>query len=461
MCKMAPTRLAACCVVVYILYSLACSLLYSSTSLCTVVSVDSVSSTCVSTVNFCGPITCSWLSNFYRVPVLTLGSQYGGISTRISTAAAAAASQHSSTVVRRKFCKSRVCYYHNATATFNISLLSAGDIHPNPGPSSTSKSTKISLHQHTINPVQDINTTCIDKPRIVYSADELKAILYSMKLRCPRFFTKNAIRTYLIEFGLCRRFHRGCRGGRRRLRDAPFWMQDEPGQQQSSSARAAGATPAGQPTRSYGNPIPVIIGYGRVELLTSSRPTAVHSHQTNRTVNDHQSVFPGSAQPSLVRPASSTAAGHGTTRDFQQPARLSSAAPRPRDRCLIQVPVEDCRMPVLLLTNLNRLHNKLDELSVLVKTHQPTVLAITESWLHSNTPDDAVSLQNYNIMRRDRLNMQGGGVLLYIAKSCNARRLLAYESDNFEVLWAALRPKLLPRPLSILLVAVFLLSTVV
>ena len=57
-------------------------------------------------------------------------------------------------------------------------------------------------------------------------------------------------------------------------------------------------------------------------------------------------------------------------------------------------------------------------------------------------------------MRKDRLSGSGGGVMLYISDSVNARRLHKYESTDFEVLWAALRPKILPRPLNILLFAV-------
>jgi hypothetical protein len=97
-------------------------------------------------------------------------------------------------------------------------------------------------------------------------------------------------------------------------------------------------------------------------------------------------------------------------------------------------------------------------LSVLTKRHQPSVITLTESKLDSSISDDVVSIANFNVVRKDR-SRHGGGVMAYIANNIKYTRLTDIESDDFEVLWLALRPKCLPRPLTILAVAVVYCST--
>ena len=50
-------------------------------------------------------------------------------------------------------------------------------------------------------------------------------------------------------------------------------------------------------------------------------------------------------------------------------------------------------MPSILLTNINRLSNKLNELSITCNAMSPSVVAITESWLSPDITDDAISLK--------------------------------------------------------------------
>ena len=49
-------------------------------------------------------------------------------------------------------------------------------------------------------------------------------------------------------------------------------------------------------------------------------------------------------------------------------------------------------MPVILLTNICHISNKLDELSVLLKVHCPNIFAATESWLNADIPDEAIAM---------------------------------------------------------------------
>ena len=60
--------------------------------------------------------------------------------------------------------------------------------------------------------------------------------------------------------------------------------------------------------------------------------------------------------------------------------------------------------------------NKIDELSSRCLLQNPDVIAITETWLDSDTPESFVRISGYNIVRCDR-DSNGGGVALYIRSS--------------------------------------------
>ena len=68
------------------------------------------------------------------------------------------------------------------------------------------------------------------------------------------------------------------------------------------------------------------------------------------------------------------------------------------------------------------LRYKMGELQLFCDQHKPHVIAINESWLDDSFVDEEVSLQGYNLMRRDR-NCVGGGVAVYVAEHLNYNRL--------------------------------------
>ena len=113
-------------------------------------------------------------------------------------------------------------------------------------------------------------------------------------------------------------------------------------------------------------------------------------------------------------------------------------------------------MPSLLLTNTNRLVNKLDELSILCHSVHPAIIAITETWLTSDISDNHIHISdsdiNYVIYRRDRVERTGGGVLIYVRDDIQSFKLSFLESDRHEIVFVALRPKILPRPFGILVI---------
>jgi hypothetical protein len=96
----------------------------------------------------------------------------------------------------------------------------------------------------------------------------------------------------------------------------------------------------------------------------------------------------------------------------------------------------------------------MDDLSVVVAQYNPSVVCISESWLNANISDVSVQLSGFNLFRKDRLTGNGGGVAVYVLAGIQCHRLIAFEQNEFEVLWVSVRPKELPRPLSILLLAV-------
>ena len=87
--------------------------------------------------------------------------------------------------------------------------------------------------------------------------------------------------------------------------------------------------------------------------------------------------------------------------------------------------------------NIHSLRYKLDELRLFCDKHKPHILALNETWLDQSFTDEELSLQGYNIMRRDR-NRDGGGVAVYIAEHLNYSRLkVPNESTDrgLEAIW--------------------------
>ncbi|KAI3386713.1 hypothetical protein SNEBB_010555 [Seison nebaliae] len=71
-----------------------------------------------------------------------------------------------------------------------------------------------------------------------------------------------------------------------------------------------------------------------------------------------------------------------------------------------------------ILFNARSLRNKLDEFKALLTTEKPDIVAITETWIHSN-PDGRdfigeYDMPGYKLFHKDRTDREGGGVLLYV-----------------------------------------------
>ncbi len=123
-------------------------------------------------------------------------------------------------------------------------------------------------------------------------------------------------------------------------------------------------------------------------------------------------------------------------------------------------------LPTVFLTNCNHILNKFDELYILAtdETHHLDIICLTETWLDDLTPDSLCYLPNFSIFRKDRTFGLGGGVMCYVRSDILAHSVqpivnLGPTVDDsifatFEILWLILRPKVLPRPCSRLILAI-------
>ena len=70
--------------------------------------------------------------------------------------------------------------------------------------------------------------------------------------------------------------------------------------------------------------------------------------------------------------------------------------------------------PTILLTNIQSLKAKYDELSLVFSSNSPDIACLTETWLSAEIASSLVSIQGYFLVRNDRKSRKGGGTALYI-----------------------------------------------
>ena len=115
-------------------------------------------------------------------------------------------------------------------------------------------------------------------------------------------------------------------------------------------------------------------------------------------------------------------------------------------------------LPVLIMGNARSLNNKIDELEASCKyLHEyrdASILCFSESWFKSSTPDSAVQLNNFHLVRGDRdpsvcAKTRGGGVCAYVNKNyCHPSNVHVIKKQclyEIEILSLSLRPFYVPR----------------
>ena len=96
-------------------------------------------------------------------------------------------------------------------------------------------------------------------------------------------------------------------------------------------------------------------------------------------------------------------------------------------------------LPVFLLSNVRPLLPKLDERATLLKNNHIDMAFITETWLTDRVGDEAVGINGFSLIRRDRHLKTRGGV---------------FSDDSIESLWLHVKPHKLPRGVSSIIVCI-------
>ena len=87
--------------------------------------------------------------------------------------------------------------------------------------------------------------------------------------------------------------------------------------------------------------------------------------------------------------------------------------------------------------NVNGLLHKMDEISLLLRETKIDILAITETHLHGNISDNEIDIEEYSIIRKDRLNQNNhwGGVLFYYREHLEIHQSTISDEFRMEDLW--------------------------
>ena len=112
-------------------------------------------------------------------------------------------------------------------------------------------------------------------------------------------------------------------------------------------------------------------------------------------------------------------------------------------------------IPSFLICNARSLAPKVDELECVALQNHVDIIGVTETWLSDEISESAVAMGDYMLFRKDRLS-RGGGVAAYVNSKIPCKRLTEFENSDpsIESLWLQLRPRRLPRKVSVILLAV-------
>lgn len=106
----------------------------------------------------------------------------------------------------------------------------------------------------------------------------------------------------------------------------------------------------------------------------------------------------------------------------------------------------------LYLSNVMSLAPKIDEIRQFASDGKMDLICITETWLKNHIHDNIIAIEGYNLIRRDRVGIDHGGICTYVKNNINFTVLEDLQDQNYEVLWIKLRPTQLPRGFSFIVV---------
>ena len=90
--------------------------------------------------------------------------------------------------------------------------------------------------------------------------------------------------------------------------------------------------------------------------------------------------------------------------------------PQPGPANVLDVPTLDFKARGLSVLHLNvrSLLGKMDQLRLLCERNGANIITLSETWLNKDIDDSEIELPGYSIIRRDRSERTGGGVIIYI-----------------------------------------------
>ncbi|KAJ8010039.1 hypothetical protein DPEC_G00070840 [Dallia pectoralis] len=162
-----------------------------------------------------------------------------------------------------------------------------------------------------------------------------------------------------------------------------------------------------------------------------------------------------------------------------------SASPAPRDipaeirkrrrgsRAGLKVKLRKRRfkptLPSIVMGNVRSLENKMDELTALVRTQsgyrESSFMCFSETWLQDVTPDSAMALDGFRLVRADRGKQsgkkRGGGLAVFVnSRWCDPGHVTEKTKvclPDIEVLAVGMHPYYMPREFShVILLAVYI-----
>ena len=85
--------------------------------------------------------------------------------------------------------------------------------------------------------------------------------------------------------------------------------------------------------------------------------------------------------------------------------------------------------------NAPSLPNKLQEIKVFTEVNAIQLLAVTETWLSTNIPDDSITLSGFQTPFRKDRDKIGGGLCIYASTELACKRREILETDGLEMIW--------------------------
>ena len=109
--------------------------------------------------------------------------------------------------------------------------------------------------------------------------------------------------------------------------------------------------------------------------------------------------------------------------------------------------------PTITLTNARSLCNKMSEFDHFLSTHKVDIACVSETWFKPSGAE-FYNCEGYTMFSKSRETQQGGGVAAYVSIRIPTRQLNIQVPPNLECLWLHIRPHLLPRSVSCIILAV-------